>query len=259
MAWEDSERGDGRLGPLHLRVGDAARAARFFSGLLGAGTERKQIGRYTEQRIITRSDLVEQPIDAVLTDDETAPAARLCFLTTDPVAALARTVALGVSGADIAHARDNQGVPLAFSSSAEKREEPQREPTHGALGVVIVQVHDTGKAWAFYRQLFGQEFHRVGSGGDCWWVSSGPALGVFPAVNDVINPQVPRLESDPEIRAFFCVGDLEDAMTTVREPVGETLGRSRLGPYHVCDCRDDQSTRFGLWWDPKMKNEESHA
>ena len=80
MARQDPAPVDGRLGALHLRAPDAARAASFFSTLLGAGAARKQIGRDAEQRIVTRSDVVEKPIDAMFTTESTRTRRRLCFL-----------------------------------------------------------------------------------------------------------------------------------------------------------------------------------
>ena len=249
MAKQSSLPATGRLSALRLRVVDADRAARFFGALLGAKTERKRIRSHTEQWIVASSSLVE-PIDAVFTDDRTAPPARLCFATEDPEAAIARTIALGGSGRDTSDARDDQGVPLAFYVPAATTEQTRSQAAAGVLGVVIVLVPDTAKARHFHSGLFGQEFHKVGSGGDFWWVSNGPSMGIFPATHDVTNPKVPRTEKGLDVHALFCVNDLERAMTAVRELGGKTLDRARMGPYHVCDCRDDQGTRFGLWWDP---------
>ena len=156
----------GRLGELRLRVVDAERGVRFFSALLGSKAA---------------SSPGEDHVDTVLTDEEGAPPTRLCFVTADPEAAFAATLQLGGDGAGIDDARDDQGVPLEFYSpdSAPKRESGK---TAALIAGAIVFVADTAKARAFHHQLFGQDFHRVGSG-DFWWASdeSGPRRG-FPPV-----------------------------------------------------------------------------
>jgi predicted enzyme related to lactoylglutathione lyase len=235
---------DARLGAVQLRAGDAGRAARFFAALLSADPQRAPARGFdpgslqSDAQTVGSSPFVKHPMDAVFTDDQTAPPARLCFSTKDPKIHVARATALGGYGADSADLRDNQGVPIGFYSRSAENAQPA--PAHtftGALDVVLVFVRDTAKARGFYRQLLGQEFTKVGTG-DYWWSDGGPAVGVFAATNDV------------QIEPFFCVSDLERSMTAVRELSGTTLERYTMGPYHACDCRDDQGTLFGLWWSP---------
>ena len=145
----------GRLSTVYLRVADVDRAARYFGALLDANFERERIGSHNEQRIIAGSPVVPERIDVVFSDDSAAPPERLCFACADPDAALHRTVALGGTGADVSAARDDQGVPLCFTSSANSTEHTNKAAASGALGVVIVQIPDTGKAREFYHQLFG--------------------------------------------------------------------------------------------------------
>jgi predicted enzyme related to lactoylglutathione lyase len=240
---------------VRLRAGDADRAARFFGALVGAKTERRSIGAHIEQRIVESSPVIEPPIVAIFTDDQSAPPARLCFSTQDPEAAFARALALGGAGADMSDVRDNQGMPLAVQASVAMP--TLNQAVTGALGVVIVLVSDTAKAREFHHQLFGLDFYKVGSG-DFWWVSKGPSLGVFTDMHETAGSETPHTEAGPTILALFCVGDLDQAMGKVLELGGSIVRRETMGPYHVCDCRDDQGMRFGLWWDPS-KNTSGDA
>jgi hypothetical protein len=97
--------------------------------------------------------------------------------------------------------------------------------------------------------VFGQEFHKVGSG-EFWWASHGPPMGVFGADRDLMRPDLPRNEPGPTVAPFFCVTDFEGAVARVNTLGGRTLERGQLGPYRACECRDDQWTTFFLWWDP---------
>jgi predicted enzyme related to lactoylglutathione lyase len=115
-------------------------------------------------------------------------------------------------------------------------------------GVAVALVSDTGKAKAFYSSLFGDGFHQIGPQ-DRWW-SSRAAFGVFSAA--LSNGFPPRLETGeaPEVHAFICVRDLVALQARVRTLGGAVLGESRMGPYEVSSCRDDQGTHFNLWRDP---------
>ena len=227
----------GRLGTLQLKVVNADRATRFFGALVGPESEHLHADPSPEQRVA-----------AVFTDAESAPAARLCFETGDPAAALARTVQLGGRGVDPTDVHDNQGTPLCFYAPTAATAPGGRGTASLATGPVIVLTRDTAKARAFHQQLLGQKFQKVGSG-DFWWVSSGPAFGIFPVGHDMTNPTVPLPDDDPHIQVFFSVGNLDRAIAKVEELGGTTLHRGAVGHFHVCGCRDDQGTSFGLWCD----------
>ena len=72
-------------------------------------------------------------------------------------------------------------------------------------------------------------------------------MGIFPDDHDMTRPEAPASARGPGIYPFFVVNNLELAVDRVRELGGQTLDRAVLGPNQVCGCRDDQSTRFGLW------------
>ena len=227
----------GRLDTLQLRVVDADRAARFFSALVGPESARDHADPGPEQRVTT-----------LFTDEASAPAARLGFETGDPEAALAQTVRLGGSGVDTADVRDDQGTPLCFYAPTAVTAQVGQQTAGLATGPVIVLTRDTAKARAFHNELFGQQFQKVGSG-DFWWVSSGPAFGIFPVGHDLTNPEVPLPDDAPRIQVFFSVRNLDRAIARVKGLGGTTLHRGAVGHYQVCGCRDDQGTGFGLWWD----------
>ena len=227
----------GRLGTLQLKVANADRATRFFGALASPESERDHADPGHAQRVA-----------AVFIDAGNAPAARLCFETGDPEAALARTVQLGGRGVDTADVHDNQGTPLSFYAPTAATAPGGRGTASLATGPVIVLTRDTAKARAFHHRLFGQEFQKVGSG-DFWWVSSGPAFGIFPVGHDTTNPTVPLPDDDPHIQVFFSVGNLDHAIATVEELGGTTQHRGAVGHFRICGCRDDQGTGFGLWCD----------
>ncbi len=238
----------GLLRALRLRVPDAERAARFFCALLGAESERASFDTHSEHRIFASSTSVTE-IDVVLTDEGSAPAARLCFETPDPEAALLCARELGGSGPDVAHASDDQGVPLGFQAPLSEGALERPAPGIGALGVAIVRVPDTARAREFHSRLFGTTFQKVGAG-DFWWVDAGPSMGIFPVEHDMTRQDVPREAAEPDVYPFFVVSSLDLAVERVRELGGRTLDRAALGHFQVWDCRDDQETAFGLWWDP---------
>jgi len=237
MTGQNSSPLQGRLGEVHLRVADAGRAARFLGALPGA--EPDSTGSDTDS---------DQRVNTVLTDNQSAAPVRMYFETPDPEAALAHAVTLGGSGAHITDARDDQGVALGFYSAGATPRPAGCQPTGIAMGPVIVLAPDTARARVFHRELFGQAFHKVGSG-DFWWVSSGPSIGIFPAAPKVASPDGPNRAGGPDIQVFFVVGDLDRSVGRVEALGGKVLDRDALGHFHVCDCRDDQGTRFGLWWD----------
>jgi predicted enzyme related to lactoylglutathione lyase len=220
---------------LRIRVPDVDRAADYFGGLFGWKFEREQSVTHAEQKLVPARTAIPDPIGAVFSDDRQEPPVRLEFVVEDVASAIALVHRLGGSG-DAAAASDDQGVPLALSDRREQA--PSDHEYASQIGVVILYVPDTSRACAFHAGLFRRTFHEVGSGGR-WWVDH-MTLGIFPA-------------TDSAVRFWCVVGALEPAMLKVGQLGGKTLERATMGPYQVCDCRDDQGTAFGLWYDPQLK------
>ncbi|HXQ15737.1 MAG TPA: MerR family transcriptional regulator [Caulobacteraceae bacterium] len=235
---------EGRLAAVHLRVGDARRAAAYFGDLFGwAFAEQPPDGSLWSH---TAAGFVDSAWALAITEEPSAPSVRLGFEVDDPEEALARARSLGGAGRSPDAAVDDQGLPLAFF--ARSPPPPANHQATGELGVAVALVGDTAKAKAFYEALFGDGFHQIGPQ-DRWW-SSRAAFGIFSDVLDHGHPA--RLEGGdaPDVHVFVCVGDLAEHKRRVRTLGGSVLAESAMGPYEVCACRDDQGTSFHLWRDP---------
>lgn len=227
----------GRISHLLLRVADVDRAARFYGALFSWQFERGQLPGYVEQRAVVGSGSAASSIRAAFIDDASAPPVRVEFAVEEPSLALARTLQLGGTG-NAAAACDDQGVPLAFAARKRQDAQPAEAVQAGQIAVVIFDVPDTTKARAFHTGLFGRTYHQIGSG-DRWWID-GHAVGIFGAPASGVR--------------FWCVVTaLEPAIAEVARLGGCAVERGSMGPYQVCDCRDDQGTQFGLWYDSNLR------
>jgi uncharacterized protein len=94
---------------------------------------------------------------------------------------------------------------------------------------------DAGKAGAFLGQLFGWDFHPMGSGPEGWFQTPSIKIGLHG--ND----------PEPGIFVFFGVANLEEAISNVRElggEAGDPVDEPGFGRFSM--CRDPQGIRFGL-------------
>jgi predicted enzyme related to lactoylglutathione lyase len=227
--------GGNPMSQLRIRVSDADRAAAFFGALFGWKFQREQLATHVEQRLVPARTVIPGPIGAVFLDDRREAPVRLEFEVADVISAVALLHRLGGTG-DAGAASDDQGVPLALACRRDRFESDDAYASQ--IGVVVLHVPDTARACAFHAGLFQRTFHEVGSGGR-WWVDH-MALGIFPATTSAVR--------------FWCVvGALEPAILRVCQLGGKALDRASMGPYLVCDCRDDQGTAFGLWYDPQLQ------
>jgi predicted enzyme related to lactoylglutathione lyase len=235
MLGADLPVGAGTMSGLRVRVSNVDRAADFFGALFGWKFQCERLAKHVQLRVVPARTAISAPVDAVFVDDPGEAPVRLEFEVDDVMSTLARVHRLGGTG-DAAAAFDDQGVPLAFAG---RRDHVASDHVYASqVGVVILDVPDTARACAFHAGLFQRTFHQIGSGGR-WWVDH-MALGIFPAAASAVR--------------FWCVvGALEPAMIKVRQLGGEAVDCGSMGPYQVCDCRDDQGTAFGLWYDPQLK------
>lgn len=94
---------------------------------------------------------------------------------------------------------------------------------------------DAGKARAFLVQLFGWDFHLMGTGPEGWFQT--------PSIKAGLHGNDPN----PGILVFFGVPDLEEAIAKVKEMGGEADDPSEEPGFgRFCTCRDPQGIRFGL-------------
>jgi predicted enzyme related to lactoylglutathione lyase len=93
---------------------------------------------------------------------------------------------------------------------------------------------DTAKSQAFFETVFGWPFQAMPQGGG-WF--QAPQIRVGLHGND----------TEPQMYVFFDVGDLEQAITVVRDAGGEAEPpTSAPGFGRFSNCRDPQGIRFGL-------------
>lgn len=116
-----------------------------------------------------------------------------------------------------------------------RAERPPREPRHGDLGYVTLEVPDVRRAEAFYGAVLGWRF----------------APGSVPEGVQVEGPQPPLglAGGHERARGVMCyrVDDVVAAVTRVRA-AGGTADDPEPNPYGtLVSCEDDQGTPFQLW------------
>jgi predicted enzyme related to lactoylglutathione lyase len=225
---------------VHLGVGDADRAARFFGEVLGWETERAEYRGHVRHYV-----LGELGVRPCITDEPGVPDVQLGFQVED-VAGTARLVEelggtvvqdlLDDDEGPFVAVRDDQGVGLAFWPRGGQRVEPQGWAPPGGLAYFAIQVPDVERATTFYGRLLGWPFETVGVpqyqhvadhlGGVAMGILGGePAAGVA---------------------LHFIVADLDAAAAKVIA-LGGTAGEPHpTGPMLAVDCRDDQGLPFSV-------------
>jgi predicted enzyme related to lactoylglutathione lyase len=94
---------------------------------------------------------------------------------------------------------------------------------------------DAGKARTFLEQLFGWDFHLMGTGAEGWFQT--------PSIKAGLHGNDPA----PGIFVFFGVPVLEEAIAKVRQLGGEAGEPSEEPGFgRFSTCRDPQGIRFGL-------------
>jgi uncharacterized protein len=229
-----------QLARLEIKVRDAQRAARFFHQLFGLEPITEVIDGRAETRLVGVPTGTYEPIMTVLVDEAVAPLAQPVYLVASLEAVLARLEDLG-GRATLRHpgrldAIDDQGLRLGFTDNTLTTRSDDAPAVSGALGVTVLGVPKLDKARAFYTALFGWTYHLVGGPSRCW-TDAVPATGLFQSVA-------------PAVHHWFCVDDFEIAKDRTLSLGGDVVPRDPMGPYQICDCRDDQGTGFSLWCDP---------
>ena len=112
---------------------------------------------------------------------------------------------------------------------------------HGELTFFEIGVPDSGRARAFYAQLFGWDFPSTGQD-DQVWVET-------PTVKGGLHDQ----DSEARIALYFAVDDIEAAVRAVRELGGtaEDPRPEEPGFGRFTACTDDQGVKFGLHQPPR--------
>jgi len=106
---------------------------------------------------------------------------------------------------------------------------------YGDIGYMTLRVPDGDRARAFYGALFGWRLRESGGEPDSFHIESiTPPAGIHG-------------RTDPEVRLFFRVDDIEAAAARVRELGGEVLSVTQHASGGNAECVDDQGLRFDLF------------
>jgi predicted enzyme related to lactoylglutathione lyase len=103
------------------------------------------------------------------------------------------------------------------------------------VSYIEIGAGDAGKTRSFLGQLFGWDFHPMGTGPEGWFET--------PSIKAGLHGNDP----EPGILVFFSVPDLEITIAKVRELGGdasEPIEEPGFGRFST--CRDPQGIRFGL-------------
>lgn len=228
----------GQVGIIHVRVGEADRAAAFFGELFGWQSDPYRDEAFTAHYVINTTILT------VLTDDPQAPPVRLFFPVANVAGAVGQVEELGgrvveselSDGGGWARVEDDQGVPLGVWRPGDSRygdHTPTARAT-GEVGYLTIGVPDTARGRAFYSGLLG-------------WRFDPPQPNDYHHVSSTELPLGIVRQDSPSVELYFRIRDLEAMTARVRELGGDveptTESPSGLGAV----CTDDQGTTFNLW------------
>jgi uncharacterized glyoxalase superfamily protein PhnB len=105
----------------------------------------------------------------------------------------------------------------------------------GDIGYLTLEVPDGARARRFYEALFG------------WTLDTGHEPDSF-HVSSITPPAgIHGLQSEPSMRLYFRVDDIEAAAARVRELGGEVLTLNNYDSGGNAECVDDQGLRFDLF------------
>ena len=227
----------GDIGYASLWVGNAERAARFFSVVLGWRVAARD-GRFQVEGQSLHHGIISAPGHSTL---------YLAFAVRDIADAVRRVGEAGGEAGEVATepwglscmCTDDQGTRFAVYQPAEgvAARPGERRPSSrpGDLAYVTMEMPDSARARSFYESVLGWHFS-PGSVPDGWHVEGPhPMVGMSGGHQDVTF--VPMYEA----------GDIGAAVARVREAGGTATG-PEARPYGLSsECTDDQGTRFGLW------------
>jgi predicted enzyme related to lactoylglutathione lyase len=232
----------GQLAMVHLRVGDADRAMRFFGDLFGWEAERVPFDDHVSHYTVNTRTTVR------ILDDPASPLVVPNFGVRDAGAAVAAIEAAGgvvtdsapePDGGGWARGHDDQGLPiLVFRPGRYHRAAPTTRTPTGEVGLVFVR-EDAERAGRFYGAVLGWDLQR-----------SSPESEYYEAVDKVgVFDETAAFGSEVEPRAtlYLAVDALAPVLARVEE-LGGAAGPAAqdMGPYYRAVCRDDQGTEFGL-------------
>jgi uncharacterized protein len=227
---------------VHLRVGDADRAMRFFGDLFDWEAERVPFDDHMSHYTVNTRLTVR------ILDDPGSPPVVPNYAVRDAGATIRAVEAAGgvvtESGAEPdgggwARGRDDQGVPwLAYRPGRNYPHAPPTRPPTGEVGLVFIRA-DAERAGRFYGAVLGWDLQR--SAPDSHYYEAVERVGVFDEAAAF------GTEVAPSATLYLAVDALAPALARVEELGGEGGPAAQdMGQYYSAVCRDDQGTEFGL-------------
>jgi predicted enzyme related to lactoylglutathione lyase len=227
----------GDIGYASLWVGDAERAVRFFSRVLG----------WRFAPTAGRFQVEGQSLHHGIASAQPGSTLYLAYVVADIADAVHRVRGAGGEAGEMTTepwglacmCTDDQGVPFSVYQPAEgvaaRPGAPRPSSGPGDLAYVTMEVLDSAKARSFYGNVLGWHFS-PGSVPDGWQVE-GPHPMVGLSGGHRVATLVPVYRAD----------DVAAAVARVRQ-AGGTATDPEARPYGlISECSDDQGTRFGLW------------
>jgi predicted enzyme related to lactoylglutathione lyase len=222
----------GDIGYVSIWTPDAARAAAFYSHVLG----------WSYDPVTHRVTSTQQPVGMFSVD---APPTLFCAYAVSDIQA-AREAILSAGGqpgeeqeeshGTILEATDPAGMAFAVYVPRPGNPRPQLNGAGpGELSYVTYEVTDSAAFRDFYGRVLGWSFE-PGRIDDGWQITdTHPMAGAAGG-----SPQATTVP-------MWTVADIDDAVARVREAGGVVLQEPAPQPYGVtAECRDDQGSRFYL-------------
>jgi predicted enzyme related to lactoylglutathione lyase len=239
---ESVDVGHGGLAMVHLRVGDADRAMRFFGDVFAWEAERLPMEGHVSHYTTNTATTIR------ILDDAGAPPVVPNYAVED-VAAVMRAVAEhggaitesdpAPDGGGWARGRDDQGLPLLVyrPGGYHAHAVPTRRAI-GEVGMVFLRA-DAARASAFYGAVLGWTLTPVHPGSQ--YFDAVPRVGLFDEAAAFDRPV------EPSATLYVGVDALLPALRRI-EARGGTVGdhAQDMGPYFSAVCTDDQGTTFGV-------------
>lgn len=232
----------GELGLVHLRVGDADRAMRFFGDLFGWVGER-----YVDDHV--SHYVLNSGVTVRLLDDPAAAAVRPNYAVRDVAAAVRAIEAsggrvteseVGSDGGGWAFADDAAGLPLlVFRPSA--REHPTTDTVARADVALVFMTEGAADATRFYGSVLGWELTAPYPNGT--YYDAVEHVGLFDVNAELGTDHAPTIDVYFGVEALRPIVDRIEALGGHVEPLP---AEPDMGPYFSVLCTDDQGARFGL-------------
>ncbi|MCU1346808.1 MAG: hypothetical protein JWL70_3074 [Acidimicrobiia bacterium] len=242
----------GALHLVHLAVGDADQAMRFFGSLFGWEGERyapDHVSYYTLNTEVTVR-FVDDPAAAPVRPNYAVANVGAAVRAIEAAGGQVTDSALDDEGGGWAFATDREGLPLLVFRPGDRRHPSSSAPVTGDVAIVFIN-EDAQAAIEFYGAVLGWTIVPDHPGGSFYAPAEHVALFDVNAATGTAHP--------PAMTLYLGVPALEPAMARIVQLGGTTEAVptvATMGPFFNVLCTDDQGTRFGLIAGSLTENEE---